>query len=558
MKHPQLAAILLFSGIVWSCSEPTAPPADTPPPASTELATGTPVGVTGGQIAGAASESNANIITFKGIPYAAPPIGDFRWKPPEPVVAWDGVRDSTEPGAICAQNGPPENQSEDCLFLNVWAPAQSPEPRPVMVWIHGGGYTSGSGSGDIYDGTHLASEGVVLVTINYRLNVFGYLAHPALSSESPHGASGNYGLLDAVAALEWVRDNIATFGGDPNRVTIFGESAGAGTVMSLMVVPQSEGLFHRAISQSNFIPGWDRPLADQARGADPAEAQGLRVAEGLGAEGTGADALAIMRAASAAELREASSTGRGGLFAEGANTWAPNVDGYVIPDDPVALYLNGQQHDVPLIAGMNGNEGSLFSGGLGVENASDFEAQVRTLYGSLADRALAHYGVESDDDAPAGADHLAHDFLFAGPVRTHVSSHAQVNSPAWLYHFTHVPPTPGGQRMGSHHAAEITYVFGNLGPFGPGGSATERLLAGFSATGYGEADQQLSDSMVAYWVQFATTGDPNREDLPEWAPFDPDTDLHLELGEEITVGSAAHRAGGELWSALQAQRRGKS
>ena len=199
-----------------------------------------PVAVTGGQIQGAVSDDTPDVIAFKGIPFAAPPVGDLRWRPPEPVVAWNGVRDASMPGSICMQGGN-EGQSEDCLFLNVWAERESMEPRPVMVWIHGGGFVSGAGSEAVAEGTRLASRGVVVVTLNYRLGAFGFMAHPALSAESAHDASGNYGLLDMAAALEWVRDNAAAFGGDPERVTIFGESAGAGAVVSVMLMPQSRG-----------------------------------------------------------------------------------------------------------------------------------------------------------------------------------------------------------------------------------------------------------------------------------------------------------------------------
>ena len=557
MNRLMLAGVLIAATLVWSCAGGDAPPMEMATPTPVHLSGGSPVGVTGGQVAGAASASNADIIAFKGIPLAAPPVSDLRWRPPAAVVAWDGVRDAIEPGNVCVQGGRGENQSEDCLFLNVFAPAESTEPLPVMVWIHGGGYTSGSGSGGIYDGTPLASQGVVLVSINYRLNVFGFLAHPALSSESPHGASGNYGLLDAVAALEWVHDNIATFGGDPDRVTIFGESAGAGMVMSLMVVPQSKGLFHRAISESDWIYDWDRPLDTAARGWEPAETQGLRIGGALGAEDTGAEALAIMRAASAEKVTEASGTGGSSVFTREGNAWAPNVDGWVIPDDPLAMYRTGRQHEVALIAGMNGNEGSMFSGGLRVDSVSDFETHVRKVYPAHADDALAHFGVTTDDDAAAGADHLLHDFYFAGPVREHVANHARMGAPAWLYHFTHVPPTAGGERMGSHHASELPYVFGNLGPRGNGGSGTEQALSGLFAGDYDGVDHQLSDAMVGYWVQFAATGDPNNEGLPAWPQYDPATDRYLELGEHITAGEGVHRDGAEIWSAFQTHLREK-
>jgi para-nitrobenzyl esterase len=227
---------------------PAQPLEETP----TVLSADTPIAVTGGRVQGSLSETNPDIITFKGVPYAAPPVGDLRWKPPVAVEPWDDVRDATVFGNRCVQGGRnEEDQSEDCLVLNVYAPREVEEPLPVMVWIHGGGYTGGTGSYSTYEGTQLAARGVVLVSINYRLNVFGFYAHPALSAESPYDASGNQGIQDMVASLVWVQDNIASFDGDPRRVTIFGESAGAGAVMSLMVVPQAEGLYHGAIAESN-------------------------------------------------------------------------------------------------------------------------------------------------------------------------------------------------------------------------------------------------------------------------------------------------------------------
>ena len=374
-SHPssRLLALAAAAALAAACggqSTGGAPDADAggaAPPSA--LSPDTPVAVTGGLVRGAPAETHPGILAFQGIPYAAAPVGDLRWRPPAPAATWDGVRDASAPGATCPQQGLPGGgqgaaQSEDCLYLNVWAPREADGPLPVMVWIHGGGYRLGSGSGTY--GAPLAARGVVLVTINYRLNVFGFLAHPALSAESPHGASGNYGLLDMVAALEWVRDNAAAFGGDPDRVTIFGESAGGGAVMALMIAPQAEGLFHRAIAQSwTYVHGWDRPLDAPARGWEPAEALGERVGEVLGASGAGADfaavaarwrcttrargrlrrqprrprarhVLAAMRAADAQDVLEAA--GAGALFLWSGTLWAPNVDGWVIPDDPVAMY----------------------------------------------------------------------------------------------------------------------------------------------------------------------------------------------------------------------------
>ena len=513
-----------------------------------------PVRVTGGAVRGAVSALDAGVVAFKGIPYAAPPDGELRWRPPRPVVAWEGVRDASGSGPICVQNGGRDvPQDEDCLFLNVWAPRETSAPRPVLFWIHGGGYTGGSGSTALYDGTRLAADGAVVVTINYRLNVFGFLAHPALSAESPHGASGNYGLLDVVAALEWVRDNVALFGGDPDRVTIFGESAGGGAVMSVMLIPAAGGLFHRAIAQSNWINGWDRPLAAPARGWEAAEAQGLRVAAALGIAADAEDPLAAMRAASAADVLAASNADAGSPFLRTGNVWAPNVDGRVVPDDPLAMYRAGRQHRVPLLTGLNGNEGSLMTRGMDVADAAAFEDHVRSVYPELAGEMLAHYDASSPAAARAAIDKVIHDLYFAGPVRAHAESQAAAGAPTWLYHFTHVPPTPWGAELGSHHAAELVYVFGTLTRREAGG---ERPLGLTPVGDYTDTDTALSATMRAYWVQFAATGDPNREGLPAWPAFDPETDRHLELSSAIAPGTAVDAAGAALWEALEANRRG--
>ena len=525
-----------------------------PAGAQTVLDPDASVMVTGGAIQGAVSARNDDIVAFKGIPYAAPPVGDRRWRPPAPIVGWEGVRDASESGAICIQNGGRNvTQDEDCLFLNVWAPRETSEPRPVLFWIHGGGYTGGSGSTAIYDGAELAADGAVVVTINYRLNVFGFLAHPALSAESPHGASGNYGLLDMVAALEWVRDNIATFGGDPGRVTIFGESAGGGAVMSVMLMPQAEGLFHGAIAQSNWINGWDRPLSEAARGWEAAEEQGLRVAAALGITGNTDEALAAMRAASAADVLAASNADAGSPFLRTGNVWAPNVDGWVIPDDPLAMYRAGRQHGVPLITGLNGNEGSLMTRGMDVPDGEAFESYVRSVYPELADEMLAHYDASSPEAAQAAIDKVIHDLYFAGPVRAHAESQAAAGAPTWLYHFTHVPPTPWGADLGSHHAAELVYVFGTLTRREEGG---ERPLGLTPVGDYTDTDTDLSAVMRAYWVQFAATGNPNRGGLPPWPVFDPETDRHLELSPVISPGGGVDTEGAALWEALEDNRRG--
>ena len=492
-----------------------------------------PVMVTGGRIQGALSETHSEIIAFRGVPFAAPPVGDLRWRPPAAVAGWDGIREASESGSACPQRNR-TGQTEDCLFLNVFTPAETAEPLPVMVWIHGGGFRGGSG-GDT-NGAPLAAKGAVVVSINYRLGVFGFLAHPALSAESEHGASGNQGLLDMVAALEWVRDNIASVNGDPDRVTIFGESAGGGAVMALMLVPQAEGLFHGGIAESTYVHGWDRPLDTPARGWEPAEATtGIVLAEALGASGD--DVLAAMRAATTDEVLAVADDGP--LFRWADTFWAPNVDGWVIPDDPLQIYASGRQRDVPLIAGMNANEGSIFRSRFEMEDVGGFESYVRRDFEVVADEAIAFYDVASPDAIAAGLDHLIHDMFFAGPIRVQVQAHAQASSPAWLYHFAQVPPTQMGANLGAYHSAEIPYVFGTLD----------------DRTPWTDADRRVSDMMMSYWVQFATTGDPNGGELPAWPAFDPSTDEYSTFADPVATGTALHREGAALFDLFEARRR---
>ena len=553
--------VLLCAMIMALASACGQPQVETAPPAAT-LDPDVPVTVTGGDILGAPAEGNPDIVAFKGVPYAAPPVGDLRWKPPQPVIAWDGVRDATAPGASCMQTGPAwvraptvdedDPESEDCLFLDIWAPKATREPLPVMVWIHGGGFFNGTGSLPLYDGTRVAENGVVLVSINYRLSVFGFFAHPALSAESPHGASGNYGLMDMVAALEWVRDNIATFGGDPNRVTIFGESAGGGAVMSLLLVPQSEGLFHRAISESTWVYGWDRELREPTSDWVSAEAQGVQIAEWLDASGD--TALDTLRAATSERVQAAANADTGNLLMRTGYIWAPNVDGWIIPSDPLAMYEAGLQHDVPLITGTTANEGASSALRVNVEDRVSFELHVRTVYPGFADEMIAHFNVTSPETARSGIAHLMHDMRFAGPVRVQVETHAKVSSPVWLYQFTRVPPTALGAAVDApYHGAELPYVFGTMDPGSPPAGARPSPMTQHGD--WTETDRRVSDTLIAYWTQFAATGNPNRDGLPAWPEFDASTDRHLNLGETVTSGERLHQAAGRLFRHFQASRR---
>jgi para-nitrobenzyl esterase len=544
---PVKRSLAFLSLLLVAACGPSAP-AQAPPPAP--LSPDTAIAVTGGSVTGAAVDASPDVIAYKGIPYAAPPVGALRWKPPAPVAAWNGARAATEYGHACMGGGSRgDTTDEDCLYLNIWAEREKTEPQPVMVWIHGGGFTSGSGSGASYVGTHLAERGVVVVTINYRLNVFGFMAHPELTAESGYGGSGNYGLLDIAAALQWVHDNIAAFGGDPGRVTIFGESAGGGAVMSTMLVPQARGLFQRAIGESNWVYGWDRGLSEPARRMPSAEASGLEVAKHLGGKG-GPSTLAQMRAASAADVLAAYRAVEYSPFTREGFNWGPNVDGHVIPDDPVAMYKSGRQADVPLIVGMNGNEGILFTRNLGIDTRAKFEALVHKAYPTLAQKVLDLYQVTDDSKAPAGMAHLAHDLYFAGPVLLHARSQANVLSPGWLYHFPHVPPTEWGRTMGSTHTAEIRYVFGNL--TGPGTYAPPLAEEGQAPP---EADARLSNAMMSYWVQFAKTGNPNVEGQPDWPEYDPASDTYLQFDDEIKTGTGLHKPGYELFDAVEAWKR---
>lgn len=502
-------------------------------PAALRLSPESAVTVTGGQIRGVLSGEHADLIAFKGVPFAAPPVGELRWRAPAPVVPWQGVRLADTTGSACPQRGPAP-QNEDCLFLNVWTPRSVAKPLPVMVWIHGGGFRLGTGNSS--DGAPLASKGVVLVTLSYRLGVFGFLAHPALSAESGHRASGNQGLMDMVAALEWVRNNIAAFGGDPRRVTIFGESAGGGAVAALMLVPQAKGLFHRAIAESPYVHGWDRPLATRARGWEPAENVGLELGKALGA--TGETALAAMRRATTVEIMKVAEEGP--LFRWSGTVWAPNVDGWIIPDDPIVMYNAGRVHDVPLIAGVNDNEGALFRARFNIHDVKAFESYVRTDFGSVASEAIAQYGVTSADAVSGGLDHLVHDMFFAGPARLQMRAQTAVSSPAWLYHFAQVPPTPLGKSFGASHTAELPYVFGEVTSGAP----------------WSDADRRVSDLVMGYWTQFAATGDPNRTGLPRWAPFDKAHDVYMTLAAAPKSGTGLHRDAA-LFDRFESQRRAR-
>ncbi len=431
-------------------------------------------------------------LTFKGIPYAAPPVGPLRWRAPAKPVAWQGVRDATRFGAACPQ-GPEHTepwaqvgvQSEDCLFLNVWRPVRAGK-YPVMVFIHGGGFTYGAAGVPLYDGEALAARGVVLVTINYRLGRLGFFAHPALTRESPDAQLGNYGIMDQVAALRWVKRNIAAFAGDPGNVTLFGESAGAGSVQILMGSPVANGLFHKAISESGAGGSALFPIRG---GPLNAEAVGALWAASVGAKDATADQL---RALPLAQIVR-----NGRAF--------PFIDGRVVAHSPGEPFYRRAEMAIPLIIGGNTNESTL--GGM-------TEAAARALLGSGFDRLREGYVAMTGKPVAAATTDLAEDAGFVLPSLALADQHAAAGNPAFTYIFDQVPVDQRPGSAGTEHGGEIEYVFGAR-------PAEHRWDA---------RDAAVSKMMGDYWVRFARTGDPNGAGAPRWPAVNGLPTAYLAIG----------------------------
>ncbi len=477
----------------------------------------------GGKLSGAAKDGG--VTAYLGIPYAAPPVGDLRWRAPQPAVHWNGVRKADRFGTSCMQNeagsrlpwteefmtqGP---IGEDCLYLNVWTPAKNSSAKlPVMFWIYGGGFNEGSSSVAVYDGAALARKGVILVSVNYRVGPLGFLAHPELTKESEHHVSGNYGILDQIAALQWVHRNIRAFGGDPDRVTIFGQSAGALSVIDLMRSPLAKGLFARAIAQSGpgllgrGVLGANATLADR-------EAAGVRYAESKGAR-----SLAELRAL-AAEVFFAPSAGRGA--APPAN--GPFKDGWVLPQTDPA-------EQVPLMLGFVADDIGIAGGGLGQAPAkptvATFESGAQRTYGAQASTFLTLYPVTEDADVPAAQ-------KAAGRDRARVSvdlwagEQQKPSGRIYTYYFDRVLPWPAHPEFGAFHTSEVPFVFQTL----------DRLDRPWEAI-----DRKVSDTVSSYWTNFAKTGDPNGKGLPTWPAYRPDGHVTMELGERMGPMPVAERA----------------
>ncbi|WP_332773209.1 carboxylesterase/lipase family protein [Phenylobacterium sp.] len=472
------------------------------------------------------------LAVYRGIPFAAPPVGDLRWREPAAPVAWQGVRPAAAFAPACMQTGvsmpgeTPPQVSEDCLYLNIWAPAsRGRTDRPVMVWIHGGGLANGSAAMPLYWGDRLARQGVVVVSIAYRLGPFGFLAHPELTAESAHASSGNYGLLDQIAALQWVRRNAAAFGGDPGRVTIFGQSAGATSISMLMASPRAKGLFHRAIGQSGglFEPIQLAPDYLLAR----AERQGVAYGAALGAP-----SIAALRSRPAADL----------LKAPTGSVSHPVIEPYVLPRPPFDAFAAGAENDVPLLVGSNAEEARSLTDLSGVRTAS-FEADLTRRWGALPPAIVAAYPHRTDEEARRARTDLERDLRFGWDAWAWARLGAR-RRPVYAYYFTQTPPFPADSAhagWGAGHFAELWYMFDQLGqtpwPWTP-------------------ADRRLAWAMSRYWVNFAATGNPNGPGLPPWPAFVPDDGCMLRLGDPIAPDGVANLRTLQVFDAVYGQLRG--
>ena len=500
------------------------------------LASGTLEGTMSGEIA-----------VFKGIPFAQPPVGPLRWRPPQPDAPWSGIRDATKPSRPCMQSlqgvdsfiaplaaaygvtySPQQlDPSEDCLYLNVWTPQLKPGVHlPVMVWLHGGSNRIGSGTEPAYDGASLASRGVIVVTVNYRLGVMGFFAHPELTAESPHHSSGNYGLLDQIEALRWVKQNIAQFGGDPENVTLFGESAGSVDATTLMASPLAASLFRRVIAESG-------PAFGLGPSQNLARMELLGAAVGKEAGGQPGSELTVLRKLPAAQIAQIQSN----LIASRFKGYDPNAsiaDGWVLPQSPAKAFALGKIQQVDPLAGLNAREFSAFRIGAAAaakkspqpankpsvtEQLKQFADVARPLYGDWTDTAVATYAVQILFHGAPAVDQASNDIVAACPIGAEAALTTNTGRRAFVYRFDRSIPGKGESELGAFHSLELPYVFGTF------------QVRTFSWLPFTPTDQKLSQIVQTYWTNFAKTGDPNGPGLPHWDSWSTDQESYISFGE---------------------------
>ncbi len=500
-----LLAFPLFAALAASAQQPV--------PVATEY----------GLVQGAAE---SGLTVYRGIPFAAPPVGELRWRSPQPHAQWDGIRPATAFAADPYQGDGKGNVSEDCLYLNVWTPAKSADEKlPVLVWIYGGGFAFGSTSTPTHNGEFLARKGVVLVSINYRVGSLGFLAHPELSAESPHRVSGNYGIQDQIAGLRWVQRNIAAFGGDPTKVTIFGESAGGISVSMLCGSPEAKGLFRGAISQSGGNFGPTRPTTypgENMRGLAAAEQSGLAYATKAGV-------------ASLAELRQLPPEKLPGGWGN-PSSW-PIVDGHVIPDDQFKLYEAGRYNDVDVLIGYNSDEGLSFSR---EKTPEEYAANVHRRYGPFAEKLLAAYPTDGDRVGKTARD-LMRDAAFGWQTWSWARLQVRTGkSKVFYYYFDQHADHPAGSPEADHgtpHGVDVPYVFQTLDAKVP------------------PADREVSELLATYWTNFAKRGDPNGPGVPEWPAYEGGADRVMHFHNGASVGPVPSAAALEVLDTYFAWRR---
>ncbi len=474
------------------------------------------VSVSGGLISGT-TNPGGDVRIFRGIPFAAPPVGPLRWKAPQPVIAWTGVRKCDQFGPSPMQGTPnpfgpwsveylipKEPISEDCLYLNVWSGAKlarekrPTEGRPVLVWIYGGGFSSGGSAVPIYDGEATAQKGVIFVSINYRVGPFGFLAHPDLTKESGRNASGNYGLMDQIAALQWVKQNIAQFGGDPNNVTIAGQSAGSMSVNCLVASPLAKNLFNKAIAESGARFTGSYPTLQQA------EEAGLKLAQSLDAS-----SLADLRAKPAEDILK-KAQGRG-----------PIIDGYVLPQSIADIFAAGKENDVVLLTGWNEDEGMAFGP---PKNAEAYQKQMQEQYGTHAEALLKHYPAGTDAEAAMSQMRVSRDMTFGAQNYAWATGQAKQGKKAYLYRFTRKLPATGEYtKYGAFHTGEVAYAYDNL-------KFIDHQLRPLDPV-----DTKLATDMSAYWVNFVKTGNPNGKGLPQWPAFSLTDKQVMDFGNQTAA-----------------------